>query len=83
VPAEPLSSDDDRHSALLPILVNIEDLLEDSTGGLLKSTVHRVALQSEIALVPVPSKLVSSHVKKTGKTTRRDGRRLRLKTICA
>lgn len=90
VPAEPVSSGDH-----LPILINIGDLLEDWTGGLLKSTVHRVAFRSEIAdrysmayfcdplddveLVPVPSKLVSDYVKKTGKTTRRDGKILTAK----
>lgn len=33
----------------LPILVNIGDLLEDWTGGLLKSTVHRVVFPAEEA----------------------------------
>lgn len=33
----------------LPILVNIGDLLEDWTGGLLKSTVHRVVFPRDAA----------------------------------
>jgi len=38
VPVDPLEEPDKP----LPILVNIGDLLEDWTGGLLRSTVHRV-----------------------------------------
>lgn len=36
------NSNSNSNSSPLPILVNIGDLLEDWTGGLLKSTVHRV-----------------------------------------
>lgn len=50
VPVNPLIHHDNdnnaeisnSNSSPLPILVNIGDLLEDWTGGLLKSTVHRV-----------------------------------------
>lgn len=48
VPVNPLMNHDNdnnvenSNSSPLPILVNIGDLLEDWTGGLLKSTVHRV-----------------------------------------
>lgn len=38
MPVNPLLNDEDP----LPILVNIGDLLQDWTCGLLKSTVHRV-----------------------------------------
>ncbi|KAF2161275.1 hypothetical protein M409DRAFT_69881 [Zasmidium cellare ATCC 36951] len=40
VPVDPL--DQAKEGKALPILVNIGDLLEDWTGGLLKSTKHRV-----------------------------------------
>lgn len=43
VPVNPLNDD------TLPILVNIGDLLQDWTGGLLKSTVHRVVFPHEKA----------------------------------
>jgi isopenicillin N synthase-like dioxygenase len=39
VPVDPKGGGE---NTALPILVNIGDLLEDWTGGLLKSTVHRV-----------------------------------------
>ena len=47
VPVDPRSSNgtntpNGNSASPLPILVNIGDLLEDWTGGLLKSTVHRV-----------------------------------------
>lgn len=44
VPVDPLGV---GNTAELPILVNIGDLLEDWTGGLLKSTVHRVVFPKE------------------------------------
>ncbi|GIZ37150.1 hypothetical protein CKM354_000060800 [Cercospora kikuchii] len=44
VPVNPLGKE-----GPLPILVNIGDLLEDWTGGLLKSTVHRVVFPKERA----------------------------------
>ncbi|KAF7195404.1 hypothetical protein HII31_03296 [Pseudocercospora fuligena] len=44
VPVDPLGK-----GGPLPILVNIGDLLEDWTGGLLKSTVHRVVFPKEDA----------------------------------
>lgn len=44
VPVDPLGVGD---VSKLPILVNIGDLLEDWTGGLLKSTVHRVVFPKE------------------------------------
>lgn len=44
VPVDPLGS---GNVSDLPILVNIGDLLEDWTGGLLKSTVHRVVFPKE------------------------------------
>ncbi|KAF2213020.1 hypothetical protein CERZMDRAFT_96693 [Cercospora zeae-maydis SCOH1-5] len=44
VPVSPLGKE-----GPLPILVNIGDLLEDWTGGLLKSTVHRVVFPKEKA----------------------------------
>ena len=53
VPVDPSRRDDDNNSGGhssgggLPILVNIGDLLEDWTGGLLKSTVHRVVFPRE------------------------------------
>jgi isopenicillin N synthase-like dioxygenase len=97
VPAEPCSSDGDKEDKLLPILVNIGDLLGDWTRDLLKSTVHRVAFGNEVAdrysmayfcdlledveLVPVPSKRVSNHMEETGKTTRKNGKILTLKII--
>ncbi|CAK3808778.1 related to gibberellin 20-oxidase [Lecanosticta acicola] len=45
VPVDPEGEGGDR----LPILVNIGDLLEDWTGGLLKSTKHRVVFPAEEA----------------------------------
>ncbi|KAF2723628.1 oxidoreductase [Polychaeton citri CBS 116435] len=45
VPVNPNNDD----SEPLPILVNIGDLLQDWTGGLLKSTVHRVIFPKEEA----------------------------------
>lgn len=47
VPVDPSTSATDRP---LPILVNIGDLLEDWTGGLLKSTVHRVVFPRNHAM---------------------------------
>ncbi|KAI5368331.1 putative oxoglutarate/iron-dependent dioxygenase, non-hem dioxygenase domain-containing protein [Septoria linicola] len=53
VPVDPSSgsgaSGSEGGKASLPILVNIGDLLEDWTGGLLKSTVHRVVFPNEKA----------------------------------
>lgn len=45
VPVDP--TDNLSKGKPLPILVNIGDLLEDWTSGLLKSTVHRVVFPSE------------------------------------
>lgn len=47
VPVDPT----DGQTSALPILVNIGDLLEDWTGGLLKSTVHRVVFPQKGASV--------------------------------
>ena len=87
----------DVGSRALPILVNFGDLLEDWTGGLLKSTVHRVIFPKgrsvedrysiayfchpvdDAELVPVPSKLVQEHAKRTGKGSTRNGRVLTAK----
>lgn len=50
VPVDPLSSQQEGDGGgALPILVNIGDLLEDWTGGLLKSTIHRVVFPKEDA----------------------------------
>ncbi|GAB7357971.1 hypothetical protein MBLNU230_g0138t1 [Neophaeotheca triangularis] len=92
VAVDPLANGEEGSARPLPILVNIGDLLEDWTGGLLKSTVHRVVFPAageagvdrysmayfchpldDAELVPVPSKIVEEHAKKSVAQPGRDG----------
>ena len=49
VPVDPRKADGEWGEGSVPILVNIGDLLEDWTGGLLKSTLHRVIFPKSTA----------------------------------